>query len=80
MSFFEKNSIWWKTPNAKSEDSTFCYMDKDLILSENKYGESFIQLNKYIITLDSQCNIKLKEDNWEQKPYIEAIIPEHFPS
>lgn len=66
------NYNWWKTPKSLSKDNPFSCYDRDDIINENSYDDNIItELNKYMITTDSQCG--LYED--VHNPYPEVCLP-----
>jgi hypothetical protein len=58
------NYLWWKTPGANWRQNVFSdsQYTRDDILNENPNAKKLIELNKYIITLDSQDNSRCEKN------------------
>ena len=67
----KQNYTWWKTRGAKSKDNPFVNMDRDEIIKENNYFSSIVELNRYVITTDSQKNMN---ENKEYIPHIGFMV------
>lgn len=50
----DKNYTWWSTPGAPAYVFPWMGYDRDNILEENPHSNLLININKYIITVDSQ--------------------------
>lgn len=57
------NHLWWKTPGANWRQNIFfnSQYTRDGILLENSNAKKLIELNKYIITIDSQDNSRCEK-------------------
>ena len=53
--FIYHNYIWWSTPGSKNKNRMISSgYNRNDIIKENKYDKSIIEINRKIITLDSQ--------------------------
>ena len=70
--FIYHNYIWWLTEGSKEKNSLISSgYDRDDIIKENKYGKSIIEINRKIITIDSQIGKITK--NLKQRSYINGF-------
>lgn len=74
----ELNYNWWTTP--KSTYNEHClyyhlsYYNRDDIIEENNYSDNIIQLNKHIVTIDSQENVFRENINEYFHPkFVESV-------
>jgi hypothetical protein len=58
------NYLWWKTPGSNWRQNIFfdSQYTRDGILNENPNAKKLIELNKYIITIDSQDNSRCEKN------------------
>ena len=69
---FDKNFEWWTDSDGSAVGTSgYC---RDEIFKDNGYTQDLVCLNKNIITLDSQCD--MKDELTVQNPYIEAMVKE----
>lgn len=80
------NEMWWKTEGTSCFQNIFSrgFYNRDEILKENSNSELLIEINKYVITLESQSPISGKtyinykteiREKEVQIPYIEFLLP-----
>jgi len=84
MSFrdlLEKNKRWWSRPGSKHRNHPVPklqgYYDRNEILEENRNSGKIIELNKYVITLDSQDDTS---DDVDHGFYVDKDILKMFHS
>ncbi len=83
---FEINAEWWKTPGSKGDDHPVAVLasgyDRDDILSENPDAGELIELNKYVITVDSQdysCDSKFSTAHPDFIKWINQRYDKNYP-